>query len=64
MVLPFHSKMLIIELISHQEGIPIDQQRLICKGRQLESKFTLKRYNIQKDYVDINKLILHQFDAT
>ena len=36
-------------LIQEQEGIPINQQRLIFAGFQLEEKKTLKDYRIGKD---------------
>jgi len=35
--------------IYKKEGIPIDQQRLLYSGRQLENEFTLADYNVQKD---------------
>ncbi|KAH7186038.1 uncharacterized protein B0J16DRAFT_372763 [Fusarium flagelliforme] len=33
-------------LIELREGIPIDQQRLVCEGRELEDGKTLQSYNI------------------
>ncbi|XP_062847008.1 polyubiquitin-B-like [Trichomycterus rosablanca] len=35
--------------ISQNEGVPVDQQRLICEGRQLESNMRLQDYNIEAE---------------
>ncbi len=37
------------EKVTQRDGIPVEQQRLIYSGKQLENAKTLSEYDIQKD---------------
>jgi len=46
---PFFTVEILKELIYDKENIPLDQQRIVFCGRQLEDNRTLKDYNVQKE---------------
>jgi hypothetical protein len=46
---PNESILIVMLRIQRKEGIPIDQQRLLFAGHQLEEHKTLVNYNIQKE---------------
>lgn len=50
-VRPTDTILSIKQQIMQQQAIPVDQQRLICSGKQLEDNLKVEDYNITQDSV-------------